>query len=46
MRVELEARGLKPAVLDGPLASGPIEEDTFTCPMVGSAADDERMKDG
>jgi len=46
IRADSEALGLAPAVLDGPRASGPLEEDTFTCPMVGSTADDERMGDG
>jgi TorA maturation chaperone TorD len=46
IRADSEALGVTPAVLDGPRASGLLEEDTFTCPMVGSAADDERMGDG
>jgi putative dimethyl sulfoxide reductase chaperone len=46
MRAELEAFGVTPAVLDAPHASGPLEDDTFTCPMVGSPAGDERMGNG
>jgi TorA maturation chaperone TorD len=46
IRIELDVLGVTPAMLDGPRASGPVEEDTFTCPMVGSATDDERTGDG
>jgi TorA maturation chaperone TorD len=46
IRTELEALGVGPATLDGLGPSGPLEEDIFTCPMVGSATDDEGMGDG